>query len=349
MRFPAGALLPAEPLTAAHTQFSRFPSQKHLTNAPNTGKILVITARGVLRRVPEVIFVKKLHRILSIASAAVLSAAAVAMFTACDSAEPEIVITYNFLGEDYEVEYTLSRKGAPQTVQHFIELADAGYYDGTCIHHYVDDAFLYGGAYVWDEETESIVEKDYYSEVKNLNLTQTVYTLGENGKRGDPLYTVRGEFEANGVEGNTKTLSHTQGALAMFYTGKGNSSVRVGSIRSDGGDYQEGDYYKYNCATSMFYTFTGAGTRTELDKYYTVFGRTSNFSQMQDLLDAIRDYIDTLGSADAFVDSGRYYINEHDPYDAVTGSTTFSGENISSTYDVPVEPIIVKSVEVTKY
>lgn len=292
---------------------------------------------------------KKLHRILSIASAAVLSAAAVAMFTACDSAEPEIVITYNFLGEDYEVEYTLSRKGAPQTVQHFIELADAGYYDGTCIHHYVDDAFLYGGAYVWDEETESIVEKDYYSEVKNLNLTQTVYTLGENGKRGDPLYTVRGEFEANGVEGNTKTLSHTQGALAMFYTGKGNSSVRVGSIRSDGGDYQEGDYYKYNCATSMFYTFTGAGTRTELDKYYTVFGRTSNFSQMQELLDAIQEYIDTLSSPDAFTDSGRYYINEHDPYDAVTGSTTFSGENISSTYDVPVEPIIVKSVEVTKY
>ena len=314
------------PQTAAHTQFSRFPSQKHLTNAPNTGKILVITARGVLRRVPEVIFVKKLHRILSIASAAVLSAAAVAMFTACDSAEPEIVITYNFLGEDYEVEYTLSRKGAPQTVQHFIELADAGYYDGTCIHHYVDSAFLYGGAYVW-----------------------TVYTLGANGKRGEPLYTVRGEFEANGVEGNTKTLSHTQGALAMFYTGKGNSSVRVGSIRSDGGDYQEGDYYKYNCATSMFYTFTGAGTRTELDQYYTVFGRTTDFSKMQDLLDAIQDYIDTLGSADAFVDSGRYYINEHDPYDAVTGSTTFSGENISSTYDVPVEPIIVKSVEVTKY
>ena len=292
---------------------------------------------------------KKLHRILSLVSAAVVSAAAFAMFAACDSAEPEITITYNFLGEDYEVDYTLSRKGAPQTVQHFIELADAGYYDGTCIHHYVDDAFLYGGAYVWDEETESIVEKDYYSEVKDLNLTQTVYTLGENGKRGDPLYTVRGEFEANGVEGNTKTLSHTQGALVMFYTGKGNSSVRVGSIRSDGGDYQEGDYYKYNCATSMFYTFTGAGTRTELDKYYTVFGRTSNFSQMQDLLDAIQDYIDTLGSADAFVDSGRYYINEHDPYDAVTGSTTFSGENISSTYNVPVEPIIVKSVEVTKY
>ena len=113
---------------------------------------------------------------------------------------------------------------------------------------------------------------------------------------------MRGEFEANGVEGNTKTLSHTQGALVMFYTGKGNSSVRVGTVRSDGGDYQEGDYYKYNCATSMFYTFTGAGTRTELDKHYTVFGRTSDFSQMQELLDAVQDYIDTLGSADAFDD-----------------------------------------------
>ena len=298
---------------------------------------------------------KKLHRILSIASAAALSVAAFAMFTACDSAEPQVTITYTFLGEDYEVEYKLSRKGAPQTVQHFIELADAGYYDGTCIHHYVDSAFLYGGGYVYNEATGTITEKNYYEEVKGLNLTQTVYTLGENGQRGQPLYTVRGEFENNGVEGNTKTLTHQQGALAMFYTEKGNSSVRVGTIRADGGsenegdEYQEGDYYKYNCATSMFYTFTGAGTRTELDKYYTVFGRTSNFSQMQDLLDAIRDYIDTLGSADAFVDSGRYYINEHDPYDAVTGSTTFSGENISSTYDVPVEPIIVKSVEVTKY
>ena len=298
---------------------------------------------------------KKLHRILSIASAAALSVAAFAMFTACDSAEPQVTITYTFLGEDYEVEYKLSRKGAPQTVQHFIELADAGYYDGTCIHHYVDSSFLYGGGYVYNEATGTITEKNYYEEVKGLNLTQTVYTLGENGQRGQPLYTVRGEFENNGVEGNTKTLTHQQGALAMFYTEKGNSSVRVGTIRADGGsenegdEYQEGDYYKYNCATSMFYTFTGAGTRTELDQYYTVFGRTTDFSKMQDLLDAIQDYIDTLGSADAFVDSGRYYINEHDPYDAVTGSTTFSGENISSTYDVPVEPIIVKSVEVTKY
>ena len=43
---------------------------------------------------------KKLHRILSIASAAALSVAAFAMFTACDSAEPQVTITYTFLGEE---------------------------------------------------------------------------------------------------------------------------------------------------------------------------------------------------------------------------------------------------------
>ena len=291
---------------------------------------------------------KKLHRILSLVSAAVVSAAAFAMFAACDSAEPEITITYNFLGEDYEVDYTLSRKGAPQTVQHFIELADAGYYDGTCIHHYVDSAYLYGGGYVWDEENETLVEKNYYEEVKDIGLTQTVYTLGANGKRGEPLYTVRGEFEANGVEGNSKTLTHTQGALVMYYTDKGNSSVRVGTVRADG-DYQEGDYYKYNCTTSLFYTFIGAGTQPELDKQRAVIGMTDDYSQMQELLNAVNDYCDTLASADDFTKEGRYFFNVYDPYDAVTGTTIFSGENISGNYNVPVEPIVVKSVKVTKY
>ncbi len=310
--------------------------------------MLVITAR-CSRTVTGGHFVKKFHRMLAVASAAVITATGVAMFTACDSAEPEIVITYSFLGEKYEVEYTLSRKGAPQTVQHFIELADADYYDGTCIHHYVDDAFLYGGAYEWDEASGTIVEKDYYAAVKDLDLTQSVYTLGENGEPGQPLYTVRGEFEANGVEGNSKTLSHTQGALAMYYTSKGSSSVRVGTMRSDEGGYQEGDYYEYNSATSMFYTFTGSGTRTDLDDSYTVFGMTSDFTQMQELLDAISEYIDTLSGADAFVETGKYFLNQYDPYDAVTGTTTFSGENISDEYDVPVEPIIIESVEVIKY
>ncbi len=270
------------------------------------------------------------------------------MFTACDSAAPEITITYSFLGEDYEVEYTLSRKGAPQTVQHFIELADAGYYDGTCIHDYAD-SFLYGGAYTWDETAKNIVEKDYYNIVKDLDLTQTVYTEGESGQRGQPLYTVRGEFSANGVEGNSKTLSHTQGALVMYYTSKGDSSVRVGTVRSDGDEYQEGDPYKYNCATSMFYTYTGTGSRTDLDSTYSVFGKTSDYDQMKELLDAVQEYIDTLDSSEDFTKTEKYYVNEHDAYDAVTGTTTFSGENISAEYHVPVEPIVIKSVKVTKY
>ena len=262
---------------------------------------------------------KKIHRILSVVSAAVVSAAAFAMFAGCDSAEPEVTITYSFLGEDYEVEYTLSRKGAPQTVQHFIELADAGYYDGTCIHSY-ESSYLYGGAYVYNEETKSIVEKDYYNEVKDLKLTQTVYTLGEDGKRGEPLYTVRGEFSENGVEGNTKTLTHQQGALAMYYTSKGDSRVRVGTIRSDGGsdnngeEYQSGDYYKYNCTTSMFYTFTGAGTLPELDKVRAVIGMRAV------VLEAVGEVVLNVGGQAALaevVDDGRGDALSVSPVDGV--------------------------------
>ena len=114
-------------------------------------------------------------------------------------------------------------------------------------------------------------------------------------------------------------------------------------------DYQEGDYYKYNCTTSLFYTFIGAGTQPELDKQRAVIGMTDDYSQMQELLNAVNDYCDTLASADDFTKEGRYFFNVYDPYDAVTGTTIFSGENISGNYNVPVEPIVVKSVEVTKY
>ncbi len=297
---------------------------------------------------------KKIHRFFSVVSATILSAAALVAFAACDTDSPEITITYTFLGKDYEVDYTLSRKGSPQTVQHFIELADAGYYDGTCIHDYQSSGFfLYGGAYVYDESTGEIVEKDYLSEVRRLesegnSFTQTVFAETAPGEY-EGLYTVHGEFSKNGVEPNTKTLSHTQGALVMYYTDKGSFSGRVRTVRADGGDnnegdaLQDGDYYKYNCATSMFYTFTGSGTRTELDEKYSVFGTTSDYSQMQELLDAINDYIDTLTEESDFYKETKVYVNEYDYFEQVVN------DRISATYNVPVEPIVIKSVVVNKY
>lgn len=301
---------------------------------------------------------KKAKRILAVAAASVLTVVSLAMFAGCDTDNPEVRITYSFNGVEYKVDYRLSRKGAPATVQHFIELADNGYYDGTIIHDYQSNA-IYGGAYTWDADNEEMVEKDYYNTVKDWNLTQTVFQQGEDGKPGKALYTVRGEFENNGIEGNSKTLTHSQGALAMYYTSKGNDSTRVGMTRADGGkdndgsEYQEDNFYRYNSATSMFYTITGTSSQSSLNASYCVFGDVIDFRAdggMRDLLDAIQDYIDELDNEDDFTESTVISnVNRYDPYDAVTGGSHFRNLNISATYQVPVEPITVVSVKVTKY
>ena len=73
---------------------------------------------------------KTVKRIVALVSTAALSAAALVMFAGCTTRHPQVTITYTFNGEDYEVDYTLSRNDAPKTVEHFIELADAGFTTG---------------------------------------------------------------------------------------------------------------------------------------------------------------------------------------------------------------------------
>ena len=57
---------------------------------------------------------KNFRRFAAFAAAAVLSVSAAAMLAGCTSNQPEVVITYSFNGNTYEVEYTLSRSDAPQ-------------------------------------------------------------------------------------------------------------------------------------------------------------------------------------------------------------------------------------------
>lgn len=328
---------------------------------------------------------KKLFRALAICSTAAIGFVSLAAFTACDTNYPEVTITYEFNGETYEVDYILTRKGAPQTVQHFIELADAGYYEDTVIHNYVESGtFLYGGGYTWDPLAEDahggLVEKDYWKEVrrleeeKNITFTQTVFARGRDmsGYLADlesdslsytvkgksygaedeeiPLYTLHGEFSDNGAYGNSKSYSHNrQGTLGMYYTDKGTNNVEVRVVRRDGGadnvdkDPYDTSVYKTNGATSLFYTFTGAGSRTDLDSSYTAFGRTKDYSQMQALLTAIGEYADGLDENDSFTESQSVLVNQYDPID------TARNAKISLTYDVPTVPIYIRSVKVKKY
>ena len=205
---------------------------------------------------------KKSLRVFAVLSTVAIGAASVALFAGCDTDTPEVTITYEFNNTEYEVEYVLSRKGSPQTVQHFIELADAGYYDGTVIHDYQNNGiFVYGGAYVYNSEGE-LEEKDYWKELRDyekengFTFTQTVFATGKDiakylGEAGEyvaggksynadsekvPLYTLHGEFSGNGVTSNSKTYRHNmRGVLAMAYTDKGSDSTSVRTVRSDGG------------------------------------------------------------------------------------------------------------------
>ena len=86
----------------------------------------------------------KIRRILSLASVLTIGGCALGMFAGCTTQHPEVTITYSFNNKDYAVRFVLSRNDAPKTVQHFLELADAGYYDGLCIHNYERD-MLYSG------------------------------------------------------------------------------------------------------------------------------------------------------------------------------------------------------------
>ena len=286
---------------------------------------------------------KKIFRAITVAGAAAIAAVSMLAFSGCDTKYPEVKITYEFNGKRYEVVYELTRNGAPQTVQHFIELADAGYYDGTVIHDYHDGGtFIYGGGYVLDENGD-LQEKDYWTEIKALEkkgakFTQSVYTEGTH----TPLYTVRGEFEANGVVKNSKSYRHDKkGTLVMYYMDKGDDNTHVATVRSDTGELQDGYQYVYNSATSLFYTYTGA-YNTTLDEKYCAFGRTNDFSQLQALMDAVDEYAKQRDADDPFFVETDIVLNQHDYFG-------LGDAKISVTYEVPDLPITIVSVRVEKY
>lgn len=300
------------------------------------------------------------RRVASLVSAAALSVGAVCMFAGCTSKHPVVEITYTFHGSDYVVEYELSRISAPQTVQHFIDLADAGYYDGTCIHNF-DDTYLYGGGYTI--ENGVLKEKDYFAEVQALDkdgkFTQSVWTTGS---ARNPLYTLYGEFAANGSVATTQEYRHSKGALVMYYTDKTDSAkgIEVTVKRNDKGEGNDGNEYQpanysTNSATSLFYTYLGA-TNSTRDNSYCVFGKTTSagLETLEDLLAAIDDYRNDLEDengegGDKFTTTQDVTVDTLDHgSDAAFESVRKGG--VQETFNVPLEePITVTTVRVTKY
>ncbi len=285
----------------------------------------------------------KFKRVVSATLALSAVFASVGLFSACETAHPEVQITLSFNNQDYTLDYTLYRKLAPATVEHFLTLAENGYYDGLCVHDYADSR-MYTGGYSYQDGAANggLIYKNYY-EIAKSYIPQTVW---QDQAKTLPTYTLYGEFSDNKFSvKNNGHLVESFGSLTMYYTEKEDCEDSVYVQRSDGDGVSSRDY-AYNSATSLFYISLTASTKT--NKNYCTFGVLSDdsTSELTDLQTAIADYIaDNYGEEeDASDDFVTEVTLEVDAYDILVG-----GADNEATYDVPNEPIVVKKVEVKKY
>ncbi len=281
----------------------------------------------------------KMKKILCLGLAATCTFASVATLTACETSHPEVSMTLSFDGEDYELTYKLYRKLTPATATHFLELVDGGYYDGLCVHDY-QDSIWYTGGYSFDSSKEDeggLVFKSYLTEAEKLGLTSTVW---KDYGRTETIYTLYGEFSANGFKVENGSVKNSFGALTMRYTDKGSMKEEtVWVVRSSDGETTS-KQYGYNSATSLFSISlsTSATTATNYCTFATLKDEKS-IDALEDLQAAITAYIDNLGDATDFAPSVSVTINEEDKY--------VSSSEVS--YSVPVEPIVIKKMTVKKW
>lgn len=312
---------------------------------------------------------KKFRCALAACVLAIVAALAVA-FPACTlkSNHPRAKITVEFNEVSYEIEYTLYRNMYPQTVQHFIELADAGYYDNMIVHNYNRTSDWFTGAYGYNISSEDTTtydvaysggssaiveylnanskEQAYYDLVAQGVLTPTVYKntgYDANGNEvpEDPMASLIGEFAANNHIIENNALTAKTGALKMFYYEKENPNKKVTIVTGNGQTLTHD--YQYNCATSVFAMQVGANSSYAEDKY-CVFGELRNdkaLDSLNELLDAISDYIDDAGyTTSTFATSVSVDVDELDTYSTTKSEASFS---------VPRTPIIIKTVKITKH
>lgn len=318
---------------------------------------------------------KRLRRALfGVAAAAAVCASAALAGCTIETSHPRAEITVEFNGVEYTMEYTLYRNMYPQTVRHFIELAEAEFYNDTVIHDYASNDW-YAGGYAYNEEAyadayENNAMDDYFNDEANYlednyldlfnqdRLTASVYREeayyvpeGNEIDKNLTLSTLYGEFESNGHTIENGQRSAELGSLKMYYNEKvitdkdGNDTsneVQV-FVRSDKGEGLLRNY-QYNSATSLFAIQVASSSSLAATDYAT-FGYLSgddDENTLNDLLDAIADYIDDNYNGDEDSFTTRVGV-EVDRLEQVAQQAT------QDEFTATVEPIIIKSVRITRY
>lgn len=273
----------------------------------------------------------KAKRWISGVMATVASVSCMGLMTACQTSHPKVQIEITFQNENYALDYTLYRKVAPATVEHFLTLAGNGYYDGVIVHDY-DNTRMYTGAYEYGEASvdNGLKYKNYYDIVSKYTYFPTsVYTQG----KGQALYTLCGEFMENVVEVKNGRKKETFGSLTMCYTEKTAETYTVSVKHPEAGEGERD--YKYNSATSMF--FISIGSAETNNSNYCTFATLNEGSKstLTELKNAIDEYLD--GNENA-VEKTTVRIDEDDPFVGATNKT--------ATYDVIKETITIKKVTI---
>lgn len=272
-------------------------------------------------------------------------------FVGCETKRPEISIKLSFNGQTYEMEYKLYRNMYPQTVAHYLELIDMGYFNGTVIHDYQSDRMV-GGGYVYegDDVEDDLAAKDYDAATKdeNGNVTLENVSVWADENKESAYNTLYGEFSANGFTVENNGLTNSLGSIGTYYytpiktTG---DAPRVW-VQLNSDNSMDTRPYSYNSAKSMFYLYTGSsGT----DSNYCTFGvlkDSGDQETFQSLLDAIEEYtLETLNGGDeegAEVFTSEVSMTIEDEY-----WSEDSYENV--TFNVPKAQIVIESVRVLKY
>lgn len=158
---------------------------------------------------------------------------------------------------------------APKSVENFVKLAEADFFDGTIFHRCIESFMIQGGGF----------DKTFYD--GNFNSKETE--------------TIKGEFASNGFKNE---LKHTKGVLSMARTNVPDS------------------------ASSQF--FIMHETSPHLDGEYAAFGEITEGL----------DVVDEIATGETT---------------AVEGTITYQGEEyMQQMTDVPVEPIVIKTIDIIK-
>ncbi len=297
-------------------------------------------------------FIKKFRRVACIVAAAA-AFAVVPVLSGCESGHPEANVTISFNGTEYTLNYRMYRNMYPQTVRHFIELADNGFYDNTIIHDY-ESSYWYAGGYSYDADNykndfdqnglgeyveNNSKEKAYYEDMfLGGKLTPSVYMDYLDGEYKTALPTLIGEFKDAQHTIENGALKSSYGCLRMYYTNK--DTKKEVYLDKFGTDDAIIGSYKYHSATSIFNIQVGSSTAADNDS--CIFAVLQNTTVLDTLRSDISTFITENGLSSKFtLDVAGVYV---DNYDMIVDQM-----KTTATYTFSYEPIIVKSVKIVKY